>query len=148
MLFFAIFLVDLTLGKDPGQKKLEEMEKLEAQTADSIIFLNKAQYAELVIENPRPYHVVMLYTVKQGCNYCQAMYSEFQTAIFSFKQQEEKLPLKTFYAVLFHNYENSVHFQMHNFNTVPYMTVSLAAQKRNPEKEFYQEEDIWYVRQD
>jgi hypothetical protein len=76
------------------------------------------------------------------------MYPEFVSAVYSFKRQEEKLPLKTFYCVLYHSQDTTQFYQWHGFTTVPYMTVSLAQQKRDPEKAFYQEEDKWYVRPD
>ena len=55
------------------------------------------------MENPRPYHVVMLYTVQTRCDHCQLLYPEMQTAVYSFKKQEEKLSFPTFYCVLIHN---------------------------------------------
>lgn len=90
-------------GVDKGQQKIEIMKSLEAAESDSIIKLDGDQYMQLVVENPRPYHVVMLYTVQTRCDHCQLLYPEMQTAVYSFKKQEEKLSFPTFYCVLIHN---------------------------------------------
>ena len=110
---------------DPALKKLQKMQELESYSSDNIIELKEDTYRELVLENPRPYHVVVLYTVDAHCDHCIAMYPEYQNAVFSFKQQEEKLPVKTFYCVVYHTQATMHYFREHNFNTVPYMTVSL-----------------------
>ena len=46
-----------------GQLKLEKMEKLKNKHSDGIIRFDPDTYNELVIKNPRPYDVVMMYTV-------------------------------------------------------------------------------------
>lgn len=99
---------------------------MEAASSDSIIKLSGDEYMELVVENPRPYHVVMLYTVQSGCAHCQELYPELISAVYSFKKQEEKLPNNVFYCVLIHNQDTAEFYKWHGFTTVPYMTVSLA----------------------
>jgi hypothetical protein len=81
------------------------MREIEASSSGGIIEFSMAEYKKLVIENPRPYHVVVLYTVDSQCDHCFAMYPEWQTAVYSFKKQESKLPVPTFYGVLYHNVE-------------------------------------------
>jgi len=147
-LFAWALLAAIVAGVEKGKQKLEQMEALEASSSNNIISLDGDQYMQLVIENPRPYHVVMLYTVHDHCEHCNLMFPEFVSAVYSFKRQEEKLPLKTFYCVLYHSQDTTQFYQWHGFTTVPYITVSLALQKRDQEKAFYQEEDKWYVRPD
>ena len=39
---------------------------------------------ELVIRNPRPYDVVMIYNVKKNCPYCELVQNEFNQMVYSF----------------------------------------------------------------
>jgi hypothetical protein len=50
--------------------------------------------------------------------------------------------------VLYHSKETAKHFVAHGFKTVPFLTVSLAKQKRYEGEEFYKEADKWLVRSD
>lgn len=46
-----------------------------SHTGKFLIVTNKC-CRELVIKNPRPYDVVMLFTVKAGCDVCESVYNE------------------------------------------------------------------------
>jgi hypothetical protein len=39
---------------------------------------------ELVIRNPRPYDVVMMYSVKRNCPYCEIVLNEYNQMVYSF----------------------------------------------------------------
>ncbi len=77
------------------------------------------------MENPRPYDVIILYTVNQHCDLCEDVVGELDYAVFSFMNQPENLKRPAFYGVLTHSRENNNHFALHGFTTVPFLTVSL-----------------------
>jgi len=60
----TILAIKGVLAADPAQAKLEAIRKLEASASNGVILFTVAQYKEFVIENPRPYDVVTLFTVK------------------------------------------------------------------------------------
>jgi hypothetical protein len=60
----VVFSSDLA---DPGQEKLKLMQKLLDKSRDGVISLDADQYINLILENPRPYDVVTMFTVKTGC---------------------------------------------------------------------------------
>ena len=97
-----VLVPSVRAATDPGQAKLQKMEQMEAASASNIIVFTEKDYAEMVLDNPRPYHVVVLYTVSKHCDHCDEMYPEYINAVFSFKNQEEKIPIKTFYGVIYH----------------------------------------------
>lgn len=46
-----------------GQQRLKEMKGLEASASGNVILFTPKMYQELVLKNPRPYDVVVLFTV-------------------------------------------------------------------------------------
>ena len=50
--------------------------------------------------------------------------TEFEYAVYSF-HHAEKLDKQVFFGVLFHTKDTQDFFLMHDFKTVPYLTVSL-----------------------
>jgi hypothetical protein len=63
----AILLVSILAFEDPGQKKLAKMQNLLSKSEDGVIHLAPKEYNKMVVENPRPYDVVTIFTVKSGC---------------------------------------------------------------------------------
>jgi hypothetical protein len=61
------------------------MRSLRDKASDGIIVFNSEMYKELVLENPRPYDVVTLFTVKRGCDKCLELYTEYQGVSYSYK---------------------------------------------------------------
>lgn len=62
---------------DPGQEKLEQIRALEAKSSDGVIIFDDKTYLKYVLENPRPYDIVTLFSVNKGCEECQSVYHEF-----------------------------------------------------------------------
>jgi hypothetical protein len=81
-----------------------------------------AQYKELVLDNPRPYDVVTMFTVKTGCDECESVQNELTGVQYSYKQAG----LDTFFGVLYYqkDLETREIFQMHDLKTVPYICTS------------------------
>lgn len=147
MFFCVVANAANTDFKDPGQKKLEIMKKLEAKSSDGIISFTTEEYKELVLENPRPYDVYTMFTVRSGCDGCELVMSEFKGAAYSYRQDADKLESPAFFGVLYYNSDPKVReiYTTHNFKTVPYLAVSKQVQKRE-DNDFYKSEDIWLVK--
>jgi hypothetical protein len=90
----------------------------------------------------------MLYTVQQNCELCENAFSEYQTVVYSFSKNKNKLQRPVFFGVLYYSKETHPYFIYHGFKTVPHLTVSVQKLQRNEGEEFYKEEDKWFVRQD
>ena len=58
--------------------------------------LNK--FRELVLQNPRPYDVVTLFSVQTGCDECISVYNEMTGVQYSYKVANED----TFFGVLYY----------------------------------------------
>ena len=54
-----------------GQQKLKEMEQMEARSVDNVIVFNPSDYLKYVVQNPRPYDVVMIFNVQANCPHCE-----------------------------------------------------------------------------
>jgi len=63
---------------------LAKIEALEYSASSGIIIFNDKNYEEFVTKNPRPYDVVIMYTVPSGCDLCEAVYSEFESVVYSY----------------------------------------------------------------
>lgn len=129
------------------------MERMESKATDGIIELSANDYMKYVIQNPRPYDVVVIFNVKANCPHCEVVQSEYAQTVYSFVQErginanfeKEK---KIFFAVFYFNQGSEVQkvFKGHNFNTVPYLVVSAMDMKRAPRLDsFYPEEDTWLI---
>jgi len=72
-------------------------------SSDGIIQFTAKEYEELVIQNPRPYNMVNLFTVKTGCDECSEVYKELVGAAYSYNQHEADLNLPVFFGVIFYS---------------------------------------------
>ena len=99
---------------------------------------------EFVLENPRPYDVVTLFTVPQGCEECWSVYYEMTGAQYSFKQANSD----TFFGVLYYSQEHNIRniFLNHGIKTVPYLCTSKQEKKRQIDQPFYRAEDLWFIK--
>jgi len=109
---------------------------------------NKICFSDLVMKNPRPYDVVILYTVQTNCDLCEEVMSEYESVVYSYLKNKDKVQRPVFFGKMFYSKENHRFFLQHGFKTVPYLTVSLSKVQRNEAEEFYKEEDKWFVRPD
>ena len=83
-------------------------------------------FRELVIQNPRPYNLINIFTVKAGCDECNLVYQELIGAAYSYRQHEEHLPVPTFFGVVYYSNNADVKtiFTKHGFTTIPYIATS------------------------
>lgn len=104
----------------------------------------------MVLENPRPYDVVIYYTVKQGCDECMTIFGEFEKVAYSHINADRPTETPCFFGVLYYNADPKVRelYLKHNFKTVPYIAVSNAKVKRDPAEDFFQTQDVWLIKKD
>jgi hypothetical protein len=57
---------------------------MESVAKDNIIVFTKDSYMKYVVKNPRPYDVVMMYSVPQNCDHCQDVFDEYKQTAYSF----------------------------------------------------------------
>ena len=62
---------------------------MEAKSSNNIIDFGPKDYMELVVENPRPYDVIMLYSVPANCEPCDDVFNELQTVVYSITKQRD-----------------------------------------------------------
>ena len=52
---------------------------------------NKICFSDLVMKNPRPYDVVILYTVQTNCDLCEEVMSEYESVVYSYLKNKDKV---------------------------------------------------------
>ena len=82
-------------------------------------------YRELVTKNPRPYDVVIIYSVSTQCDQCDEVFSEYSSVVYSFLQNKDKVKRPVFFGAMYYSKDNHKFFLQHGFKTVPHLTVSL-----------------------
>lgn len=63
------------------------MEKMEAKSTDNIIQFSPKDYMNYVVQNPRPYDVVMIFNVEKNCAHCDIVQQEYAQTVYSFVQE-------------------------------------------------------------
>jgi hypothetical protein len=101
----------------------------------------------LILQNPRPYDVTTLFTVRSGCEDCVSVLEEFTGVAFSYAGSN----VDAFFAIFHFTNDPKVRevFTSHGLKTVPYICTSKQQSKReNTGKDFYRTEDVWFVKKD
>lgn len=99
------------------------------------------------MQNPRPYDVTTLFTVRSGCEDCISVLDEFTGVAFSYSGSD----VDAFFAIFHFTNDPKVRdvFTNHGLKTVPYICTSKQQAKReNTGKDFYRTEDVWFVKKD
>ncbi len=99
------------------------------------------------MQNPRPYDVTTLFTVRSGCEDCISVLDEFTGVAFSYSGSD----VDAFFAIFHFTNDPKVRdvFTNHGLKTVPYICTSKQQSKReNTGKDFYRTEDVWFVKKD
>lgn len=129
------------------------MKHLEASSAANVIKFTPKMYKELVLKNPRPYDVVVLFTVDTKCELCDNIKPEFDQAVYSFVQErglnkDFSSEKDVFFGVIYFSADRDVQeiFSNHDIRTVPYLTVSTMNLKRDSAVEnFFADEQKWHI---
>ena len=88
-----------------GQAKLRELEALEASSQNGIIQFDFSSYFKYVVKNPRPYDVIMMYSVQANCEHCLDVMEEYKQTSYSFGKDRYKAKAtndkKIFFGVIY-----------------------------------------------
>ena len=99
-----------------GNQKLLQISQLEDASSNNVIRFSVSDYQRLVLKNPRPYDVVMLFNVKQHCKHCDEVEAEYKSMVYSFVRERGKggstkgmeKEKKIFFGVLYFNQDKDV----------------------------------------
>lgn len=109
----------------------------------------------MVAINPRPYDVILLWTIPDGaCQHCSEFEGEYSQTAFSFLQTRGKdlqhKEKKIFFGTFYFGRDKGVQklYKDYEIMTVPYLTVSEMDLKRDAKPEtFFKAENKWKIEQ-
>jgi oligosaccharyltransferase complex subunit gamma len=111
--------------------KADKLRKLTIESEHGLITFNAKMYKEYVMTHPRPYDIVLLFTLKRKCNLCERVKAEFVQVSESFRDASGFKPdminkkRGVFFAVLYYSDETSGIFKslkFPSFTTILYTT--------------------------
>ena len=113
--FLLIFtcLISISLCHPKG----DELRKMIKNSEDPVTVFNFNTYKEFVMKHPRPYDVVMLYTLKYKCKLCASVTEEFIKVAKSYQAVEGSKPdmalrkRAVFFGILYYSEETSSIFK-------------------------------------
>ena len=114
--------------------KADKLRELTLSSDRGLIELNAETYKEYVMSHPRPYDIVILYTLKRKCNLCERVLNEFIQVSDSFRDSNGFKPdmisrkRAVFFAVLYYSEETMKIFKSLKF---PSMTNILYTSPHN-----------------
>ena len=129
---FIIFIISLTLIS--SHPKADKLRELTLSSDRGLIVLNAQTYKEYVMSHPRPYDIVILYTLSRKCNLCERVFNEFIQVSDSFRDSNGFKPdmisrkRAVFFAVLYYSEETMPIFKSLKF---PSMTNILYTTPQN-----------------
>ena len=114
--------------------KADKLRELTLSSDRGLIELNAETYKEYVMTHPRPYDIVILYTLKRKCNLCERVLNEFIQVSDSFRDSNGFKPdmisrkRAVFFAVLYYSEDTMKIFKSLKF---PSMTNILYTSPHN-----------------
>ena len=127
-----IFIISLILIS--SHPKADKLRELTLSSDRGLIVLNAQTYKEYVMSHPRPYDIVILYTLSRKCNLCERVFNEFIQVSDSFRDSNGFKPdmisrkRAVFFAVLYYSEETMPIFKSLKF---PSMTNILYTTPQN-----------------
>ena len=119
-IIFSIFcLMSFTLIK--SHPKADKLRELTLSSDRGLIVLNAQTYKEYVMSHPRPYDIVILYTLSRKCNLCERVQNEFIQVSDSFRDANGFKPdmisrkRAVFFGVLYYSEETMSIFKSLKF---------------------------------
>ena len=133
LIFYTFCLLSLlTLIK--SHPKADKLRELTLSSDRGLIVLNSETYKEYVMTHPRPYDIVILYTLSRKCNLCERVLNEFIQVSDSFRDSNGFKPdmisrkRAVFFAVLYYSEDTMSIFKSLKF---PSMTNILYTTPQN-----------------
>ena len=130
ILLLIICLISLV----SSHPKADQLRELTLSSDRGLIVLNAQTYKEYVMSHPRPYDIVILYTLSRKCNLCERVFNEFIQVSDSFRDSNGFKPdmvsrkRAVFFAVLYYSEETMPIFKSLKF---PSMTNILYTTPQN-----------------
>jgi oligosaccharyltransferase complex subunit gamma len=113
-MIFSLTLIYLSLIF--SHPKGDELRK-KTLSSDGVIVFTAQTFKEFVMKHPRPYDVVILFTLKIKCNLCEAVKTEFAQVAESYKEFDGYKPDKNnrkravFFGILYYSDETNAIFK-------------------------------------
>ena len=133
-LMISIFLLLLLASLINSHPKADKLRELTLSSDRGLIELNAEMYKEYVMTHPRPYDIVILYTLKRKCSLCERVINEFIQVSDSFRDANGFKPdmitrkRAVFFAILYYSEETMPIFKSLKF---PSMTNILYTSPQN-----------------
>lgn len=84
-LFLTLLTLFLTINLISAHPKGDDLRKRTLASENGVIIFSATTFKEFVMKHPRPYDVVILFTLKYKCNLCEAVKEEFYKVADSFR---------------------------------------------------------------
>ncbi len=133
-LLFTIFFFLSLISLIKSHPKADKLRELTLSSDRGLIQLNAEMYKEYVMSHPRPYDIVILFTLNRKCNLCERVFNEFIQVSDSFRDSNGFKPdmisrkRAVFFAVLYYTEETMAIFKSLKF---PSMTNILYTSPHN-----------------
>jgi hypothetical protein len=120
-LLISIFSLILLMSSIKSHPKADKLRELTLSSDRGLIVLNAQTYKEYVLSHPRPYDIVILYTLSRKCNLCERVLNEFIQVSDSFRDSNGFKPdmisrkRAVFFAVLYYSEETMPIFKSLKF---------------------------------
>lgn len=153
---FLALLVAVAFGKDDSTRnKAEELRKL-SNSHGGVISLTSSSFVDYVIEQSRPYNLVVLFTTtseKYKCATCEEIQGYFYQVAYSYKESGGELPSvsesgqksrATFFGILEYGPDSHAIYQKFGFVSVPNILVTSPRSVLDEGTKFaVHKEDVW-----
>ena len=132
--FFSFLYLIYLISLIKAHPKADKLRELTLSSDRGLIVLNAETYKEYVMSHPRPYDIVILYTLSRKCNLCERVQNEFIQVSDSFRDANGFKPdmisrkRAVFFAVLYYSEETMSIFKSLKF---PSMTNILYTTPQN-----------------
>ena len=120
-LMISIILLLLLASLINSHPKADKLRELTLSSDRGLIELNSEMYKEYVMTHPRPYDIVILYTLKRKCSLCERVINEFIQVSDSFRDANGFKPdmitrkRAVFFAILYYSEETMPIFKSLKF---------------------------------
>ena len=131
---FHIYIFILLISFVYSHPKADKLRELTLTSDKGVIELDAQTYKEYVMSHPRPYDIVILYTLKRNCNLCERVINEYIQVSDSFRDSNGFKPdmisrkRAVFFAILYYSEETMPIFKSLKF---PSMTNILYTTPQN-----------------
>lgn len=116
-IIITLAIISMVISLINCHPKGDEMRKRSLEAEHGVIVFSATTFREYVMKHPRPYDVVVLFTLKYKCNLCEAVKNEYYQVAESYQQFEGYKPdmknrkRAVFFGILYYSDETSQIFK-------------------------------------